>query len=346
MKSGFWKNLIQYGIGAALLGYILAVNWEGKPGSQTPGLGDIFAKPFHVGPLLWAAVIWVGALFITFVRWWILVRAQGLPFSLYNAFRLGLVSYFFNTFLPGSVGGDVIKAVAVAREQTRRTVAVATVVIDRILGLWALAWLVMLLGGIFWATENPYLINNESLKTIVRVTTGIVIASAAAWWLLGLLSEKRAEAIAQRLGRFPKVGGSLGEMWRACSLYRRQPGVVAIALGMTLVAHAGWVVIFYLCVSAFPDIELPTLAEHFLIVPVGMTAQALFPLPGGIGGGEAAYGWLYTRLDKPATGGVLGCLVQRVIAWGIGLVGYIIYTRMKKELPAVVAPAPAPAPAV
>ena len=74
-----------------------------------------------------------------------------------------------------------------------------------------------------------------------------------------------------------------------------------------------------------------------------MTAQALFPLPGGIGGGEAAFGWLYTRLDKPATGGVLGCLVQRVIAWGIGLVGYIIYTRMKKELPPVQAAEEPPA---
>jgi uncharacterized protein (TIRG00374 family) len=334
VKSAFWKNLLQYGIGAGLLGYILSANWEGKPGSAAPGLGEIFAKPFNVGPLVWAAVIWVVALFITFVRWWILVRAQGMSFSLYNAFRLGLVSYFFNTFLPGSVGGDILKAVAVAREQTRRTVAVATVVIDRILGLWALAWLVALLGGIFWATDNPYLVNNESLKTIVRATTAIVVLSAVAWSLLGLQTEQKAEAIAQWLGRVPKAGGSLGEAWRACSLYRRQPGVVAIALGMTLVAHAGWVVIFYLCVSAFPDIELPTLAEHFLIVPVGMTAQALFPLPGGIGGGEAAYGWLYTRLDKPATGGILGCLVQRVIAWGIGLIGYIIYTRMKRDLPA------------
>jgi hypothetical protein len=34
--------------------------------------------------------------------------------------------------------------------------------------------------------------------------------------------------------------------------------------------------------------------------------------------------------------------VQRVIAWGIGLVGYIIYTRMKRELPAAEAPVPAP----
>ena len=214
----------------------------------------------------------------------------------------------------------------------------ATVIIDRIIGLWALAWLVALLGGIFWVTGNQHLLNNEALKTIVRATAGIVIASAVAWSLLGLQSEERAEADCHAARANPEMGHSLGEIWRACSLYRRQSTAVGRRAGDDSGGHTGWVVIFYLCVSAFPDIELPTLAEHFLIVPVGMTAQALFPLPGGIGGGEAAFGWLYTKLDKPATGGILGCLVQRVIAWGIGLVGYIIYTRMKKQLP----PAPSP----
>ena len=77
MKSVYWKNLIQYGIGAALLAYIISVNWEGKPGSSTPGLGDVFAKPFHIGPLILAALIWIVSLFITFVRWWLLVRRRG-----------------------------------------------------------------------------------------------------------------------------------------------------------------------------------------------------------------------------------------------------------------------------
>jgi glycosyltransferase 2 family protein len=331
--NSFWKNLIQYGIGAALLGYIITVNWD--------GLGQVFSQPIRVAPLLLAAVLWTVSLLITFVRWWLLVRAQGLPFSLHEAIRLGLVSYFFNTFLPGSVGGDIVKAVAVAREQSRQTVAVATVVIDRIIGLWALAWLVALLGGIFWATGNPHLLNNEALKTIVRATTGIVLVSAAVWSAMGLLTLERGEAVAVRLSRIPKVGHSVGEVWRACHLYRRKSTAVGIALAMTLVAHSGWVVIFYLCVAAFPAIDMPTLAEHYLIVPVGMTAQALFPLPGGIGGGEAAYGWLYSKLDKPAAGGVLGCLVYRVISWGVGLIGYIIYTRMKKELPNA-EPAPEP----
>jgi glycosyltransferase 2 family protein len=314
----------------------------------TPGLVEVFSRPINPWPLALACGLWRACLLITFVRWYLLVRAQDLPFTLRQAIRLGLVSYYFNSILPGSVGGDILKAVAVAREQSRRTVAVATVLLDRVIGLWALAWLVALAGGVFWALGNPYLLHNEALKMIVRVTAGIVFTSALVWSLMGLFSAEKSEAVARWLARFPKVGGSMAELWRAGWLYRRKKTAVAIALGMTLVGHAGWVVIFHLCVSAFPDIDAATLPEHLLIVPAGMTAQALFPLPGGVGGGEAAYGWLYTLLGKAAIGGILGCLVQRVIAWAIGLIGYVIYTRMKKELqqPGVAVAVPAAGAAV
>ena len=356
VKSAFWKNLAQYVIGFGLLAFIIFRFWDATPGKPTdeqkllslvagaavdveaqragtrPGLVEVFSQPINPWPFVLACVLWVICLFITFIRWWLLVRAQGLQFSLRNAIRLGLVSYYFNSILPGSVGGDILKAVAVAREQSRRTVAVATIVIDRVIGLWALAWLVALAGGVFWALGNTYVIHNDALKMIVRLTAGLVFSSAVVWSLMGLFSPERSEALAARLQRLPKVGGPLAELWRAGWLYRRKKTAVAIALGMTLVGHLGWVFIFHLCVTSFPEVDAATFPEHLLIVPVGMTAQALFPLPGGVGGGEAAYGWLYTLLGKAAIGGILGCLVQRVIAWSIGLIGYVVYTRMKKEV--------------
>jgi glycosyltransferase 2 family protein len=356
VKASFWINVLKYVLGFGLLAVIIFRYWEAKPGKPTddekalslvagsvvdvhaqrdratPGLRETFTeRQINPWPFALACVIWVVALYITFLRWYVLVRAQDLPFTVRNAVRLGLVSYFFNSILPGSVGGEFIKAVAVAREQSRRTVAVATILIDRVIGLWALAWLVALAGGVFWALRDPHLMGNEALKMIVRLSAGLVFTSAVIWSLMGLFSPARSEAIAKRLHRVPKVGGAVAELWRACWMYRRKKKAVALALIMTLVGHAGWVFIFHLCVSAFPDVDAATLAEHVLIVPVGMTAQALFPLPGGVGGGEAAYGWLYTLLGKAAIGGILGCLVQRVIAWGIGLIGYVIYLRMPKQ---------------
>src|SRR5262249_54266655 len=158
------------------------------------------------------------------VRWYVLVRAQGLPFRLSDAVRLGLAGFFFNTFLPGSVGGDVVKAAFLAREQNRRTVAVATVLMDRVIGLWGLFWFVALLGGAFWALgmlEGPAA---GPSQFVVKGAAVVVGASAAVWLLMGLLPQRRAERFAGRLSRLPKVGGPAAEFWRAVWIYRCRQG--------------------------------------------------------------------------------------------------------------------------
>src|SRR5687768_470476 len=100
VKRAFWKNLAQYVIGFGLLAVIIYRFWDSKPGKPndnekalsllagspadvnaqiqgtTPGLLEVFSRPVDVGPLALACVLWIICLFITFVRWYILVRAQ------------------------------------------------------------------------------------------------------------------------------------------------------------------------------------------------------------------------------------------------------------------------------
>ena len=76
--------------------------------------------------------------------------------------------------------------------------------------------------------------------------------------------------------------------------------------------------------------SIPTLTEHFLIVPIGLTIQALFPAPGGLGGGEFGFGKLYKLIGSPEAMGVVGSLAQRIITWSMALAGYIIYLNIPK----------------
>src|SRR5262249_13871104 len=153
-------------------------------------------------------------------RWYFLVRAQDLPFTLPDALRLGFIGFFFNTFMPGSVGGDVIKAAFVAREQSRRTVAVATVIMDRAIALWALVWFVALLGSVFWFGGFLEGSGQEPSKLIIHTAAGIVVVSFVLWMLLGLLPDHRAERFAGRLAGLPRVGHAAAEFWRAVWMYR------------------------------------------------------------------------------------------------------------------------------
>jgi uncharacterized protein (TIRG00374 family) len=348
-------NVCKYAVALGLLGFVIWRNWAPANGQ---GLQDLWRKhvvegqPIHYGYLALAFVICLASVVLTFVRWYFLVRAQGLPFTLPDALRLGAVGFFFNSFLPGSVGGDIIKAAFLAREQSRRTVAVATVIMDRVIALWALFWFVGLLGLVFWLGGMLPPNATHAAQVIIVGSVAITAVSWLVWILLGLLPEKRAERFAERLQRLPKVGGAAAEFWRAVWMYRAQQWAVYLVMVLCWIGHAGFVLTFYFCVLTLWDPAsepIPHLTEHFLLVPIGLVIQAIPGLPGGIGLGELGFGALYEWFGSAAQMAVAGSLVQRVVCWGLGLLGYVVYLRMRpavralmgeKQQPPVVLPLP------
>jgi uncharacterized protein (TIRG00374 family) len=329
-------SLLKYALGLGLLGYVIWWNWA--PASGT-GLSSVWQKhvvegaPVNLTAYALGAFCCMIAVLITFVRWYFLVRAQRLPFTLTNALRLGMVGYFFNTFLPGSVGGDVVKAVFIARGQSRRTVAVATVLLDRAVGLWGLCWLVAMVGAVGWFAGLLTGPAERVLQSIVVSAVGIVALSVVLWALLGLLPDRRADRFSRRLEGIPGVGHSAAEFWRAVWMYRRESRSVWLALLLALVGHVFFVLCFYFSALTLQDQgDVPSLVGDFLIIPIGMAIQAGFPSPGGIGGGELVFGYLYERIGYSAANGVLMSLVYRSVTWILGLTGYLVYLQMRPSL--------------
>jgi uncharacterized membrane protein YbhN (UPF0104 family) len=324
-------TLLKYLVAVALLGLMIALNWT--------KLKELFRQPPHVLPFLGAAAIMAGCTALQYYRWYLLVRAVDLPFTLRNAVRLGLVGTFYNVFLPGSIGGDIVKAVFIARGQPgRKAVAVATVVFDRLVGLFGLIALAATAGGLFWLAGDEKIVNSPRLQTVVLCCLAAAGAAVAGFVLLGFVSDASAARVASRLGRLPK-GATLAELWFTVVTYRRRPGTAAAVVGLSAVVHVGFVLMFHLAVRVFPPKDLAllgTLPEHFVICPIGFIVQAVIPLPGGIGGGEFTFGGLY-KLIRGADGeavGLAGRLALRVVEWTLGLVGYVAFLRMRHELPA------------
>jgi uncharacterized membrane protein YbhN (UPF0104 family) len=288
--------------------------------------------PVHWGYLTLAFVIGAVSMLSTFVRWHILVRAVGLPIRLADSMRLGFIGLFFNSFLPGSVGGDAIKAWFLAKEQNRRAVAVATVIMDRALALWALVWFVALFGAAFWLAGRLVGEGAEQCRQIVVTSWAIVAASSLVWAVLGLVPTKAADRFAARLRQLPRVGGAVGELWLAVWIYRCRPKTVYGIMLLSLAGFVGFVLLFYYSMLTLYDPasgeKVPDLMQHFLIVPIGLVIQAVPLFPGGAGIGEYGFGILYHWLGKSEAAGVLGSLIQRVITWVYGLMGYVIYRRM------------------
>jgi uncharacterized membrane protein YbhN (UPF0104 family) len=364
---------IKYLLAFGLLAVVIWGYW-GKP-DDGQGLAYVWQRHIFEGqPInfvafgLTLAALTVGAL-LTFLRWYFLVRAAGLPFRLTDALRLGLIGFFFNNLLPGGVGGDVVKAVFIAREQSRRAIAVATILVDRFLAVWGILWFVTVLGWVFWAGGFLEVEGARALKTIVLVASGGIAASVVGWVALGLLSDEHAERFEKRLerrwGRLGarvvgavcwvfvklgmmspervdivkerlegKIGHSIAEFWNAIWIYRQQPRVVGLTLLISFVGFVAFSFTFHFASRVLWDgqQQIPSLLEHFIIVPIGLLIQGVPLFPGGVGIGELGFGGLYQVLRYPPSLGILGSLVQRVCYWILGIVGLLTYMQMRPGL--------------
>ncbi len=340
---------LKYGVGVGLLAYVIYNYWDPKTTVKvdpktgletvlvTPGIGELIQGPIAFEWLAAAALLMVVAASLQIYRWYLLVRALDLPFAVRNAYRLSLVGIFYNTFIPGSVGGDLVKAYFIAHAHPeRKSRAIASVIADRALGLFGLILFVAVLGSVAWAAGDARIANNPDLQRIVKVMAGIAGGSVAGFLLLGFLPQRRVDRFAGRLKWVPKLGNSLSEMWYAVWEYRQRLKVVAVGVALSAVSHFALVFAFHCASRVFPPanpaLELATLSEHVVIGPIGFIAQAIPITPGGVGVAEGVFAWLYKLSDRPETRGIIARLSLRLVEWLIALTGYIVFLRMRAEV--------------
>ncbi|MCC6680392.1 MAG: flippase-like domain-containing protein [Phycisphaeraceae bacterium] len=135
-------------IAAAGIAYILyAITWRDTviDGQTHPGVLTILQQArWHllIGGLLLVGLLPPGQT----LRWWLLMRCQGMNVGYARAFRLNLLGLFFNFCLPGMTGGDVVRAYYAAAGSGKRGAAVMSIVFDRGIGFVALFLLAGLAG--------------------------------------------------------------------------------------------------------------------------------------------------------------------------------------------------------
>jgi uncharacterized protein (TIRG00374 family) len=98
------------------------------------------------------------------IRWWLLLKVQEIFLPLKVATALTFIGQFFNSFLLGTTGGDVLKLVYVLKYTPyKKTRATLSVVIDRAMGLFILVCCA--LAALPW--QLPFLMQREETKDMV-----------------------------------------------------------------------------------------------------------------------------------------------------------------------------------
>lgn len=95
-----------------------------------------------------ASVLYLISSYVSTIRWSIFIP-QRFYFKRSDLFSLYMIGCFFNTFLPGIMGGDVLK-IYYLRRQLGLKDAIISVFMDRYTGFFALLFLGFLFFMIFW----------------------------------------------------------------------------------------------------------------------------------------------------------------------------------------------------
>jgi glycosyltransferase 2 family protein len=307
--------LLKIGLPLALLAYLLL--------SVDRADYEVFwNSPKRWDMLLLAQLTALVAIIISFLRWQMLVERLGIPFTTKEALRLGFLGYLLNFVSLGSVGGDLFKAILVAKEKkSKRPEAVASVLLDRaigLLGLIILAWLSIV---IFADRQFPSLLLN-----IGRAAGVIMILS-----IMALLVAVYSGAWFERLivwgeHRIPFVGKSLARMARCIRLLRNRASTIPSLIGGAVLVHSLLTLsVCFVSWGVYP--QSPTLQQHFMVVPPGTAAGALPLAPGGIGVQEGAMAGLFRLLpDLPETySPILVATVYRLVTFTIAGIGVAYY---------------------
>lgn len=120
---------------------------------------------------------------LSFLRFWILLLGCRIRLSLLSVSRIGIIGIFFNTFMFGGTGGDVVKVIYVARASKNRVGTLAATLLDRVIGLCAL----LLIGQVAILVSYQTVANTPPLHTLA-ITTNALLSCALACLFCGFVS--------------------------------------------------------------------------------------------------------------------------------------------------------------
>jgi uncharacterized protein (TIRG00374 family) len=319
--------LLKVAVSAAIIGYLI------YDATQSKKHGNAFVNLVHQ-PKKWDTLIgaWsccAGAVLLTFVRWWYLVRALDIPCRFSDSIRISFWGFLLNLAPLGIVGGDLAKAVMLDHEHRGyRAKAVASVLVDRVIGLYILF---VVVSAAIWLTGFGA-IDLGQYNWICHVTYMVTLISTIGLAIV-IGPDLSKGHIFKLIRAIPRVGPHLESLINAVRMYNRKPGTLLLTSLMTVGVHSLFAIGCFLIASGLPGNHL-SLANHFVVMPLA-SAMGVIPLP--IGPFEFVLDFLYTHV--PVVGppiaagqGLVVALVYRLITVLIAGLGVFYYFGNRREM--------------
>ena len=255
-------------------------------------------------------------------RWLLLLRAADVRVSGADAARIFLVSSFVGSFLPAGVGGDAARAWGLSQITARLGDALASVVVDRVLGVLSLAAMGAV-GLVVSASGN-------ATSRVVAAVAVVGLACIGAFWADAVLRwtvppHRHGGPLARRLLRLAD----------AVARYRAHRGALAAVMAWSLGVQLLRITQAYVLGDGL-GMHVP-FSYYLLFMPLGLLMLLLPVSVSGFGVPQGVIVWLLRPVGVPDA--LSFALSTLIVLTGLAgnLPGLVLWLR-RAESPAPAAP--------
>jgi uncharacterized protein (TIRG00374 family) len=277
------------------------------------------------------ATWFMGGIVIGMMRWRLLLGLADVVLPFRRALLLQMTGLFFNVAIPGAIGGDVLKALYVARDARpdARSAVLLIAFVERLLGLMGL----ILMAGLVVLPNAAMLSAIPSMRPVLATLGMLVTGVAVASFAPALIKSELALRIERHIQHRSSVAFRLlAKLMSAAQLLARGPRALAGALFLSLAMHAislGLFVVLARAVNTAPVAVGPIAA----VFPIGILTMALPIAPAGIGVGHIAFERLFAQVG--VSGGATAFnlfLVGQIVPGLLGAVPYLFLKRTERAI--------------
>lgn len=287
-------------------------------------LSDIAAVLAEADPI-WLAVsfsLHLLGLFISAVRWKILIMAQGDDVPLSFLAKSYLVGTFFNNFLPSRIGGDVVRIWDGSRYSRTVLKSSAIVLVERLTGILVL----------FVFASGAALIRLDMARTIPVIWVSLLLGLSGLSFILVFFTPLTEKILAFIPGRGPiiKIKQKISEFRAIIIFYKQRKTALMQAFFWAFCLQVNVILHFFLIGKAL-GLKIH-LVDYFIFIPIVLLIQLIPITINGLGLREGAYIEIFQFYGITAGAAFAFALVDVAFMLLIGIIGGIIYvTRHRPE---------------
>jgi uncharacterized protein (TIRG00374 family) len=259
----------------------------------------------------------IALILVSVFKWRGFLRRLGIESSVWGLFRLYLVGYFINLFMPTSLGGDVVRSLYVGRKEGKVNAFSATF-LERYTGL--IAMVVMALCALPLAPS----ITREILALVLLIACGVFVATL-------LIVSGALVSIVDRLGFSPRVletckrldaalrwGVSDGHLLTRAALLSLLFHALTVANTMAIATAIGW--------------HTASWTNLLVVVPLILLIGSVPLSPQGLGIQESVILFFLHAVGATTAQALAVAIVLRAKSCFLAAIGGIIWFFMRREI--------------